>query len=310
MKTRINGMETKLVTITPKMAEKWIEEMEQAIVEGKIRQRPIRQNQIIKFAQDMRHGKWVPTHQGIAFYDDGILFDGQNRLRAIVLANVSVKMAVTTGMPREINGVPVMDTVDLGAPRTIWQALRISHGYESEAREMEAAARNIVKMVFSSPLSNIPVQTPISTSGVLTVLEGYGYKDSVAKFATLVPKLRFRPAALTALWSWYHKVHPKRAEQLARDYETRANLGPDHPALALDRYISTSERRRRARSPELYGMIANAIRAFHSGASMTVLKYSADAHSWLVQLNWPEVERIAKLVMNEKMIQPAELVEA
>ena len=55
---------------------------------------------------------WRTTHQGIAFYEDGSLADGQHRLHAIVEAGVGVWVNVTKGMSKEN-----ADAIDRGIPR-------------------------------------------------------------------------------------------------------------------------------------------------------------------------------------------------
>lgn len=79
-------------SITPKMAEAWLEKNYQ-------HQRHIRWSHVDKLADQMRHSRWKLTHQGIAFSDTGRLIDGQHRLWAIIKADVAITMTVTRGVP-------------------------------------------------------------------------------------------------------------------------------------------------------------------------------------------------------------------
>ena len=45
-------------------------------------------------ADDMRAGRFVVTHQAIAFDAKGNLIDGQHRLRAVIMSGVTVTMQV------------------------------------------------------------------------------------------------------------------------------------------------------------------------------------------------------------------------
>jgi hypothetical protein len=63
---------------------------------------------IAKYAQTMREGRWLLTHQGIAFDDLDLLLDGQHRLGAIVLANTPIMMHVSSGISRDT--FAVLDT--------------------------------------------------------------------------------------------------------------------------------------------------------------------------------------------------------
>lgn len=83
-------LEGKTVLITPEMAEEFLKH--------NTRNRNIRLPYVEELATYMRQGKWDVTHQGIGFYEDGTLFDGQHRLHAIIKAGVPVKMMVTYGI--------------------------------------------------------------------------------------------------------------------------------------------------------------------------------------------------------------------
>lgn len=75
-------LEGKTVLITPEMAEEFLKH--------NTRNRNIRLPYVEELATYMRQGKWDVTHQGIGFYEDGTLFDGQHRLHAIIKAGVPV----------------------------------------------------------------------------------------------------------------------------------------------------------------------------------------------------------------------------
>lgn len=82
--------------------------------------RPIRPSTIRDYSNKMLAGEWVPTHQGIAFDQDGHLIDGQHRLRAIVDSGVTVQLMVTRGLRPDS-----FKALDLGARRKMSDILRI-----------------------------------------------------------------------------------------------------------------------------------------------------------------------------------------
>lgn len=86
-------MRSEMIEVTPDMASDWLGQ-------NNILNRNLRQRIAVKYAADMRAGKWQLTHQGIAFYDDGTLADGQHRLHAIQLAMIPVRMMVTFDVPK------------------------------------------------------------------------------------------------------------------------------------------------------------------------------------------------------------------
>lgn len=295
---------SEIKTITPEWAQQQIDELTKRVEQGKFRQRPIRESAIKRYAQDMKKGKWLITHQGIAFDVAGNLLDGQNRLRAVVLANVSVQMMVTTGLPEvqeEAGNLRTMDTMDVGVPRNAWQALRISHGYGGNAVELSSIARNIGRFVLTNPnrrISKVFAQS-MSTASVLTILEDLDFRSSGELVANLVPYKGLRPATFCAPWAWYHKAHPNKATAFARDYWTGENLGPGHPALKLNRYIATKHLRPRRREPDMMQTVATALQAYHAGGTLQQMRTDPEAHLWLLKLNWPVVEKITDLLVGE-----------
>lgn len=113
------------LVVTPELAQKWLT--------NNVRNRSIREDVVRAYARDMVNGRWVYTHQGLAFNDKDELIDGQHRLRAVILANVEVRMMVTFGLPAEIEGheMTTMDAVDRGATRSVADQLKIQHGLKN-----------------------------------------------------------------------------------------------------------------------------------------------------------------------------------
>lgn len=83
-------MLTKLIEITPQLAQDYLQRNP--------KNRNVSARLVEKYAQDIMQGQWSLTHQGIAFYEDGTLADGQHRLHGIIKAGVPVKMMVTHGL--------------------------------------------------------------------------------------------------------------------------------------------------------------------------------------------------------------------
>jgi len=87
-------MNTVKMLVTPAQAKEWLDSTNK-------RNRPLTMARARTYASDMKSGHWYETHQGIAFYEDGILADGQTRLKAITIADVPVEMNVSFGLPIE-----------------------------------------------------------------------------------------------------------------------------------------------------------------------------------------------------------------
>lgn len=101
---------TEKVLVTPSMAKEWL-----AVNHGN---RNVTGPRVDLFVRMIRDGKFCLTHQGVAFYEDGDLADGQTRLTAIVKAGLPVWMFVTRGLQRS-----AIHAIDGGRPRTVRDVL-------------------------------------------------------------------------------------------------------------------------------------------------------------------------------------------
>ena len=122
---------TALINVTPTLAAHWLELNTQ--------NRNLRQDRVNEYANQIKAGQFMTTHQGIAFYDDGTLADGQHRLSAIVTANIPVKMLVTQGLPRLTSQV-----IDQNTPRLAHDAIRISGGGDWITSNVVAVVRFVL----------------------------------------------------------------------------------------------------------------------------------------------------------------------
>lgn len=119
----LKGMlQTNWIDVTPDMAETWLKR--------NYNNRPVSQDTVRAYAREMKRGRWMPVHQGIAFDVNDNLVDGQHRLLAIVMSGSKVRLMVTFGLPSKIEGTRMvgMDVVDRGKTRTVADQLKIQHG--------------------------------------------------------------------------------------------------------------------------------------------------------------------------------------
>src|SRR5947199_1968061 len=105
-------MRSRVQTITPKKAQEYLEH--------NTANRPLSGRTVRDFAQAMRRGEWRVTHQGIAFDPTGALVDGQDRLAAIVEADLPVEVTVFTEVPEG-----AFDVLDTGKRRNAADVLAI-----------------------------------------------------------------------------------------------------------------------------------------------------------------------------------------
>jgi hypothetical protein len=82
--------------------------------------RPVSKSTVRGFADAMRRGDWLVTHQGIAFDTDGVLVHGQHRLAAVIEADLPVEMTVFTDVEPD-----TFDVLDTGKRRNAADVLAI-----------------------------------------------------------------------------------------------------------------------------------------------------------------------------------------
>lgn len=83
-------MKMTVETITPEMAAEFLK--------LNTRNRKLRPSLVAQYASDMRAGRWLLTHQGIAINCDGTVLDGQHRLAAIIESGVAIRMVIARGV--------------------------------------------------------------------------------------------------------------------------------------------------------------------------------------------------------------------
>lgn len=121
-------MHVKIMDITPAIASRYLE--------NNVGNRKTNKNTIDMLVRTIKAGGWKLTHQGIAFYEDHSIADGQHRLMAVAESGVTCTMTVTVGLKKT---KAVMMAVDCGRPRTV------SEGIQMSGDKMTPATVSLVK---------------------------------------------------------------------------------------------------------------------------------------------------------------------
>lgn len=109
-------MKTEIIQVTPEMAKEMLSK--------NVINRKVSFPRVEEYRNQIETGTFLLTHQGIAFYEDGTLADGQHRLLAIIKANKPVCIQVTTGLPKS-----AATTIDQGRSRSLIDGVRIEGTY-------------------------------------------------------------------------------------------------------------------------------------------------------------------------------------
>jgi hypothetical protein len=217
-------MKTKVETITPQVAKSYLLR--------NTHNRTPKPTMIEEFAREMRAGRWALTHQGIAFDEENVLLDGQNRLLAIMEAGVSVEMPVTRGIPKTVrkNGVFTMDVIDTGKNRTTADQLHVMHGVEN-ANVTAAACRVVGMICFGAGFEH-----RLTVGQAKGILELYG--KEIAAILERVSSLKpARRAPVIATLAFCAKVTREPIYELAEKLATGEGLKKGDPILTLRNHL-------------------------------------------------------------------------
>ena len=112
--------------VTPAQAQAWLQTNHL--------NRPIRPRKVVQYAQDMESGRWKESFDPIRFGKSGRLIDGQHRLHAVMLANMTVRLFIVRGVDDS-----AFDVFDNGAARTLADMLSLE-GHEPWIAKTAATA--------------------------------------------------------------------------------------------------------------------------------------------------------------------------
>jgi hypothetical protein len=206
------GMHTKMVLVTPEIAASWLTH--------NIVNRPMNPRSVEALAWDMRRGKWTLTHQGIAFNTDGLLVDGQHRLRAIVAANQSVPLLVTFNVECSFEA-----PIDTGVMRKVHHVLGMSHRTVAVCNALSLLESGSVVRSTSTRVGEIHAR----------------HERGVTWAVTMFPTMRGMTSNVLAAHAFAFPVAPDLVETFAAKLISGANIEPTSPVLLLRRHIERIE---------------------------------------------------------------------
>lgn len=210
-------MNIKIETIQPAQAKRWLNQRNG-------HNRNLRQSHVDYLANEMIGGRFKETAQGISFFDDGTLADGQHRLAACVASGVAIKLPVARGVRKE-----AMCAYDMGARRSVADYLHLHHGLK-DANLITASARSIVSMCFSYQ------NYQLSADVILKVLRRYGKELE----STASEIKQFKPAQkawIIGTIALARKSHPQKIGEFVAAVATGENVKKGHPALTFRNWL-------------------------------------------------------------------------
>lgn len=201
---------TEWINLTPRLAKSFLSDQHQ--------NRTINSRYVEHLAAEIKAGRWRDTHEGIATDWDGRMVDGQHRCMAVIFANKSIKVQLTTGISRET----ALLAVDQGRVRTAGQLLHMRGVKNSSAT---AAILRVLTVLTSETESFGIARSPTADAKLLEV-----YGDRIESIIARCGLKRLVAPVLAPI-----VIDPD--ETFIEGITTGANLAPGSPILALTQHL-------------------------------------------------------------------------
>ncbi len=220
-------MEYKKVNITPKLAEEWLKR--------NTCNRPLSTAKVIDYAVEMAEGRWgEESHQGISFAEDGSLVDGQHRLAAIALAEVTLCLWVATNQPIRQREIYTRDVIDRGPARTPGDVLSLERHIQN-SKDVSAITHQIFRILHIGQTGPNKVSVPVQAY----IYDIYKREiDTVIGLAKGIKGLR--NGQILACFAFAAKDHFDEAIIFEEAFWDGANLGSGSPILAFRDFVMGS----------------------------------------------------------------------
>jgi hypothetical protein len=252
--------------ITPVLAAEYLK--------ANIKNRPCSPKRVQDLTNAMKRGEWMSNGDAVRFSSDGVLLDGQGRLKACIAAGVSFNTLVVRGLPSES-----FKTMDIGKKRNASDMLAL----EGEKNTNKLARALRVLMMYESGFFNGAAYTPQQFDECFRRHQGLRNWMSYASTASKVTG--HVPIVLTICYLG-SLTRPQVAEEFLQLLISGTGLGKGSPVLALRDRLQ-QDRSATSKMPPSYvtQLVIHAYNAFVKGDTRSILKGNR---------NTGELPRVAK----------------
>ena len=262
----------RVVDVTPNRAKQWL-------LLNK-HNRKIKSVKISQYARDMREGNWQFTGEAIQFNEAGELINGQNRLHAIIDAQVTIPILVVTGLEGRAQQV-----MDAGAIRTAGDALHLNgYKYPNEVAGAVRAhwmwqGKGLLKACIMPPPSGNLMPT---TSEILTYVKE---RPELAKAAVetrpVSRQLRLPNGGVAAAYFEFWMIQPDEAKDFLDRIDNHRTLGKGDPINTLiKRCDDMADQREHVRAPLAIFMLVTAWNAVRLSETFEKFQFGSEARGW------------------------------
>jgi hypothetical protein len=240
--------------------------------------RPLSRSTVRAFAEAMRRGDWLVTHQGIAFDTRGVLVDGQHRLAAVIEADVAVEMTVFTDVEAD-----TFDVLDTGKKRNAADVLAIEG--EKSSTLLAAMVRSVWQYENRPDASWSGGAAAVTNHQIVQTLEAHPkIRDFIAmgeRIATETGMIKSAAGAAAYLVEQANRGNKAALAEWHSGVIDGAGLAKNDPRLVFRRTMFAMARKqagvvqRRRDTREHVALYVKAFNAWVAGETITQLRFTA-----------------------------------
>lgn len=284
-----------LETITPEIAQKYLE--------SNPNNRPVHFPTVKTYAKAMLDGEWRPTHQTIAFDNEGHLQDGQHRLLAVIESQTTQQFWVFRDMP-----VTNFTVIDVGRDRKTSDVLALA---DMKEPNLKASISKFVLAYESGSKANA-IAASTGSSG-----KNFISNDKVLQFAKAHRRKLDRVAELSKAWFekfpkalemrfigglyWFiSEINDELGQEFFDSLTTGAGLKENSPILKFRNILinNLTSKKRLPRS-EKFALAVKAWNLYISGREVNKLSFNRRSGE-----KFPEIQKQV-LLQNSDNVQTA-----
>jgi hypothetical protein len=218
-------------------------------------QRPLSERVVKHYAEMIKKGDYLLTHQGVAFDEHGFLSDGQHRFHAIVLTGKTVRLLVSFNVPHDS-----FTAFDRGYMRNPAQDLVIMGLADNRAQGDSISATAKIVRLIDLGLDPTVKDTGrgVSTDILVETLKSHPLLRPTVAWADVNRGNRSIPRApFAALLALMREVDDKRATKMATKIVTRIGIerATDPVAVLCQAQDATSGRKAPDRAAFMYRFV-------------------------------------------------------
>jgi hypothetical protein len=278
-------MYTKVMTITPQEATLWLDTKNS-------KNRPISENAVAKYTQEMRENRWKLNGQGICFNQSQQLVNGQHRLMACVRSNKPFETLVTWGVPDD-----AFDTIDDCNTRSLADVLHIKG--ETGSILLSAGLRFLWIYATGEIERRDLRKGKIATKPLLeaTLDRNPKIRGSVKFYSMLKARnggLMIPAGMAIGLHYLFSLVDEKKADEFFTRLQSGLELTEDNPIYILRARLISGQREASTKltQPALYYYTVISWNAYANGTYLKRLVFAPDTAP-------PEIDNLPKRVMKD-----------